>query len=1609
MINYDELLSSGIEMYNYPKFIKNFHIWKISHLMTRIIPITDKFQLPWNSVLHVLDNIQFPLTEIQDAPRIATNKFITNEKYRKWIYHNTNFLFSTDDIKQPIDIDIKDGTIINTPTEKKYIYKTAKLQQNLMNFKKEQKTNFRYLINYTDLPKMKESLTIINHNPLFRVFVLGKLRIFRRLQLILGSILNLACQLPIDKNQYIHIPLTNQVFQKGAFLRTTKVLNINTLKFPDNYHYLLMMHFLNFINIDSKTSIFSYIPEDYQKRITIIFTVGDKAIFYPLWDMKHLGETSSVYLRVVNQFNMLAMSHREEIEKIIESVPDEDIDIENVKTIDQKDTILKKETVKSILNNIKSNIKFDKNNDISENKQIDEQVDNDNDVIDEINDNNEKNIDETINDLNKENDLENDDLDPNSMKENNEYTDEDDSNNNDDNLNEDDETALDTQELIDIITRHDADYIKNKQQTQLTTGTIQAQQNVGKFKISVDTVPIDTENIESAINKDINNVLINSPSIKILNETEEEGKKRSQNYINDLDTQASLLIDQLEGLTPAQKQRLKKLAVLYKDIRIGDYTVKDWLLTPPNNTVKNNKLDFLENQIPDKSMLSSTVMTLDDEYMNKNFGRDLLAVATSFTKNGIFLTDIKVEPISTELNKLVKYSFKYEDVNGKSSTITITLPQINKRGYMFINGTKKILKKQMVNLPIIKVNNTRVSLASCHNKTLVERNTSKAYSFNAFFSALLNKLNKISDIKISTISSLIKINKPIAYEYSTLAKMYRSISIQKNNRKLYLYFDYHDRLTEFSKNDTSLLKKITYFENKYKSVVCLKENDLFGFIDVNNNINYMDSTGVILFSKKTNYLSLLNSFSDKKLAAKSLSEYTTLKIKDKNIPIGFCLAYQFGLINTLNYLKCKWIRIGKTDRRIISIYDTSTSQKTPIPGVKVKKKDQTGMESLTVGEKYIESENDIFIPFQDEYLVINRYPLIPSLIISGLSIFDTNYFKFSDMEDNATYFSLLEMKGFSANYLKAISGFFAYFIDPMTRDKLEMMGEPTNPRDLLIRSTQLLTTEDYRQASSVANHCLRSYERLNTIVYNELSRALEQYQINGGAGSKFTINPYSVIQRIVTDQAIMSVEELNPVHDIKELTGFTYTGIGGRTAQSFVLEDRKYPDDAVGKISEATVDSGKVAIVAQTSVNPTLVNTRGIFENIDPSNLDPAQALSVGALLMPCATNDDYKRLSFCSIFLSHHVPTFEGDVCRVRTGYERVLPHRSSDIFAAAAKEDGIVTHVDNKLKMIKVKYVNGDIDVFSYADKYTGSSGLIIEQQIVLRVKQGQEFKKGDILLYNKYFFKQDMYSTQVDWKHGINANVVLAERNDTLQDASGISRRLGDKFKIAPIEVVNVVIDNDTVVHDILNIGTYVEKNDVLITYEAGDAGEISFNTKDSDTLALIQNMNKLKSRAPVSGTIVKIDAYYGGPIAEMHPTLASIVKSISNYKNARNKFSKNTDAEYDNPASVPLPKGEKYKLVDFTTSTVLLQFYIRHEVNAGVGDKLVYDSSLKSVVSEVFENPLKTESGVEIDAVFGANGINRRTITSPLIVGTLQRVLEKLEKDVIDEWENNKEPI
>lgn len=55
---------------------------------------------------------------------------------------------------------------------------------------------------------------------------------------------------------------------------------------------------------------------------------------------------------------------------------------------------------------------------------------------------------------------------------------------------------------------------------------------------------------------------------------------------------------------------------------------------------------------------------------------------------------------------------------------------------------------------------------------------------------------------------------------------------------------------------------------------------------------------------------------------------------------------------------------------------------------------------------------------------------------------------------------------------------------------------------------------------------------------------------------------------------------------------------------------------------------------------------------------------------------------------LTHHVPCDNGEVSRVRTGYEMTIAQRTSDLFAVSAKSDGRVLDIDPKLNLLKVKY---------------------------------------------------------------------------------------------------------------------------------------------------------------------------------------------------------------------------------------------------------------------------------------------------------------------------------
>jgi hypothetical protein len=173
-----------------------------------------------------------------------------------------------------------------------------------------------------------------------------------------------------------------------------------------------------------------------------------------------------------------------------------------------------------------------------------------------------------------------------------------------------------------------------------------------------------------------------------------------------------------------------------------------------------------------------------------------------------------------------------------------------------------------------------------------------------------------------------------------------------------------------------------------------------------------------------------------------------------------------------------------------------------------------------------------------------------------------------------------------------------------------------------------------------------------------------------------------------------------------------------------------------------------------------------------------------------------------------------------------------------------------------------------------------------------------------------------------------------------------------------------------------------------------------SSNEETLDYLAKLNRVTPKAKFTGEIVKVEAYYSLPLTEMHQTLGKIVKDIIRLNNIKNKFSQGTSSSAQYPLSQPLPEGTKFKKVTFDKDTVVLRFFIKELITAGVGDKIVFDSSLKSVVGVVTNDTPETESGIKVDAVFSGSSISNRIVNSPMLVGIGERVLERLEESVLD---------
>jgi hypothetical protein len=316
-------------------------------------------------------------------------------------------------------------------------------------------------------------------------------------------------------------------------------------------------------------------------------------------------------------------------------------------------------------------------------------------------------------------------------------------------------------------------------------------------------------------------------------------------------------------------------------------------------------------------------------------------------------------------------------------------------------------------------------------------------------------------------------------------------------------------------------------------------------------------------------------------------EFIEIEYLSRRVPLIHMLGYRYGLTNMLKYCGCDY-----------SVYERN--------------------------ERIDTRPSDIIIKFKDRKLIINRTPRNNALLFGGLCVFDLDDVLLEDMDDKDIYYTLLEQRKISMNFIKGVDPFFDLFIDPITRDVLREMREPTDIRDLLLRVVTMLTTSDHLEEANEANFRYRSVEVITGLIYNEMARAYAGYKNKSpGSSTKFSLSAYAIKQRILEEPLFENVATLNPIEDIKSYSNITGAGSGGRTVDTFKIPDRKFTNSAIGIVSEATTDNYKTGMNAILPVNPTMVSSRGIAQSVPTDQLQPENMLSVNTLLMPCACQDD--------------------------------------------------------------------------------------------------------------------------------------------------------------------------------------------------------------------------------------------------------------------------------------------------------------------------------------------------------------------------------------------------
>lgn len=1006
-------------------------------------------------------------------------------------------------------------------------------------------------------------------------------------------------------------------------------------------------------------------------------------------------------------------------------------------------------------------------------------------------------------------------------------------------------------------------------------------------------------------------------------------------------------------VTANRANRIEELDKQLLDTEIKGKTVKDIL--EPKEQKEEVKVDLKIATPNEDNWKNLTYANFDKNY---DIDKDIIRCFRFFanTSRPISIRNIKVEDNSTSEDRVALYTVEMEDYRGKRFTIKLDIPIMVDNRFL-LRGNGKSIQTQFFNMPIIKTDEDTCQIISNYNKIFVYRFGSNNGKSLPLCSRFLKACNKYDGrkLKIETGDNTkvcSRYNLPI--DYIDLSGSLNKIT----SDNFVIYFNQDEIRKEYEIEEGLGIPYL--YDKKEKSIIYYKDNSktfIEELIDQFDKYNYSDFVELII---STN--------------ASTVSSYSRCSIMSSKIPLVIICAYHEGLRKTLDKAKIEYQIVDKLTKEIRGDF------------------------------------NNDWIKFKDGYIVF-KSTYASSLLMNGLKTCSTDLYEIADIDNKNIYIEFLDNFG---GRIKAdgLDNFYDLMIDPMIKDGLEFYKFPTDYVSVLLYSNALLADNNFIKHTDTSSRRIRRYMLIAVYTYKVLSDAYASYanQLkHGRQAAEFSVKQSAVIDKFLTDTITSDDSCINALRDIETTNSITTKGPSGMNSdRAYSLDKRTYDESMINVLGMSTGFAGNVGITRQTTINANITEdgyVKSINGNTDKMNTS-ASLTATEALTPFGTTHDDPMRTAMTFIQTSKHlVRTEDSDPLLVTNGSDEAMAYLTSDRFAYKAKQNGKVLELTDDY--ILLEYIDGSKDFINLKETIEKNSdgGYFVPLKLdkIDNLKVGSKIEANQIVAYDKYSFSNSLgESDNIAYNVGKLAKVAIINTDEGFEDSGIITEKMAQKLATRVDLKYESTLDKNTNLISIAKIGDKIECGDPLMIWQA------PFDEEEANSLMRtlagedVSELGKRKLKSEVTGVVKAIKIYRTVELEDLSESLRKVVSKYEKPLIALEKKLQDNGLDISQvPAHYTLePTGKLKKAQD----AVVFEFYVEYKDTVGVGDKIVYFSANKAVEKSII--PLGKEPYTEfrpnesVDAFVSETSIDKRIVTSSLIIGSIQKLMVELDRSVKD---------